>query len=188
MSDESRAHRAYKQRLLESRETVLTELFGVGWPGAHRVIWNEATERWLRRDRRGPAWVRMVHRASAPLLARAPETLQGRLAGGQRVGIPLFSPSPPTDRSPSRFLDVAPLYAGETVARIGDILPAAEITHALERAREIVAELETAVLAIRLAPMSATVVVTPPQLGTREAPLGQHQEAGVPLLQALPGS
>src|SRR5437763_6316747 len=52
MSDESHAHRAYKERLLEARETVLTELFGSGWPGAHRVIWNEATERWLRNDRR----------------------------------------------------------------------------------------------------------------------------------------
>src|SRR5205823_3665300 len=112
MSEESRAHPAYKQRLLESRETVLTELFGVGWHGTHRVIWNEAAERWLRRDPRGPAWVRLLNRASAPLFARMPAALQGRLADGQRIGIPLFSPSPPTDRSPSRFLDVAALYAG----------------------------------------------------------------------------
>src|SRR5262249_19674883 len=131
MSEESHAHRAYKQRLLEGRETVLTELFGVGWPGAHRVLWNEATERWLRRDRRGPAWVRLLNRAGAPLLARAPERLQGKLVDSQRVGIPLFSPRPPTDRSPARFLDVAPLYAGETVARIGDIGSAYEITRSL---------------------------------------------------------
>ena len=34
---------------------------------------------------------------------------------------------PPNDDAPTRMLDVAPLYAGETVARIGDIRPAADI-------------------------------------------------------------
>jgi Stage II sporulation protein E (SpoIIE) len=67
-------------------------------------------------------------------------------------------------------------------------LPAAAIAHALERARDTVAEFETAVLAIHLAPMSATVIVTPPEPGTREATLRQHQGSRVPLLQALPGT
>src|SRR5437764_6606474 len=31
LSDESRAHPEYKHRCLEARETVLTELFGLGW-------------------------------------------------------------------------------------------------------------------------------------------------------------
>jgi hypothetical protein len=66
-------------------------------------------------------------------------------------------------------------------------LPATGIAHALERAREIVAEYETAVLAVHLAPTSATVIVTPPEPGTRQATLGQHREPGV-LLQALPGT
>src|SRR5689334_9963047 len=57
MSEESGAAAGYKQRLTEADETVLTELFGVGWPGAHRVLPNQATERWLRSDRRGPAAV-----------------------------------------------------------------------------------------------------------------------------------
>jgi len=127
MSEESHAHRAYKQRLLEGRETVLTELFGSGWPGAHRVLWNEATERWLRGDPRGPAWVRFLNRASAPLLSRSPDRLQQAVVARQRASVPFFSPQPPTDRSPTRMLDVAPLYAGETVARIGDIVPAATI-------------------------------------------------------------
>lgn len=47
MSDESGAHPEYKRRLLEARETLLTELFGVGWPAPHRVVGNEATRRWL---------------------------------------------------------------------------------------------------------------------------------------------
>jgi nitronate monooxygenase len=51
LTPESRAHPAYKQRALEGSETILTELFGSGWPAAHRVLPNAATERWLRRDR-----------------------------------------------------------------------------------------------------------------------------------------
>ena len=44
VSEESRAHPGYKQRCLTSRETIVTELFGLGWPNApHRVIPNAAT-------------------------------------------------------------------------------------------------------------------------------------------------
>jgi nitronate monooxygenase len=133
MTEESCAHLGYKQRLLEARETVLTELFGLAWPAPHRVIWNEATERWLARDRRGPAWVRALNKATAPLAARTPEGLQGRLLRRQSVGIPLLSPQAVTAGLPSRLLDVAPLYAGESVARIHDIRPAAEVVAELCR-------------------------------------------------------
>jgi nitronate monooxygenase len=54
MSEESGAHLAYKARLSGAKETVLTELFGLGWPAPHRVVPNAATERWLRNGRRGP--------------------------------------------------------------------------------------------------------------------------------------
>ena len=48
MTEESRAHPDYKARLLDASDTVLTELFGAGWPDApHRVVRNPATERWL---------------------------------------------------------------------------------------------------------------------------------------------
>jgi NAD(P)H-dependent flavin oxidoreductase YrpB (nitropropane dioxygenase family) len=131
MTDESNAHAAYKQRLLEARETVLTELFGLAWPAPHRVIWNEATERWLTRDVRGPQWVRAVNRLTAPLAARTPTRLQARLLRRQSVGVPLFSPQAVTAGLPSRLLDVTPLYAGESVARIHDIRPAGELTREL---------------------------------------------------------
>jgi nitronate monooxygenase len=131
MTDESRAHTAYKQRLMEARETVLTELFGLAWPAPHRVIWNEATERWLVHDRRGPAWVRAVNRLSAPLAVRTPESVQRRLLRRQSVGLPLLSPQAVSDDLPSRLLDVTPLYAGESVARIHDIRPAGELTREL---------------------------------------------------------
>lgn len=45
LSEESRAHPEYKRRLLDSDETILTELFGAGWPAPHRVVANAATER-----------------------------------------------------------------------------------------------------------------------------------------------
>ena len=127
MTEESRAHAAYKQRLLEARDTVLTELFGMAWPAPHRVIWNEATERWLRDDERGPRWVRRLNRLTAPLAARTPEGLQARLIGRQSVAIPLLSPRAVTAGMPSRLLDVTPLYAGESVALIHDIRPAADV-------------------------------------------------------------
>jgi nitronate monooxygenase len=47
LSDESRAHPGYRDRALAARETVLTELFGAGWPAPHRVIANAATARHL---------------------------------------------------------------------------------------------------------------------------------------------
>jgi nitronate monooxygenase len=131
MTEESRAHTAYKQRLLEARETVLTELFGLAWPAPHRVIWNDATERWLVRDRRGPAWVRAVNRVTAPIAVRTPEKLQVKLLRRQSVALPLLSPHVVTVGMPSRLLDVTPLYAGESVARIHDIRPAGELTREL---------------------------------------------------------
>ena len=55
LSEESRAHPGYAQRLLQGRETILTELFGAGWPAPHRVLPNAATARWLQATgQRGP--------------------------------------------------------------------------------------------------------------------------------------
>lgn len=124
LSCESHAHPLYRRRLLDAEETVRTELFGVGWPGAHRVVPNAATDRWLGSDPRGPRAVRRLHRLSAPLVARIPSAAQARLSALQRARLPLFSPTPPTDEGPDGLLDAGPLYAGETVARIHDVRPA----------------------------------------------------------------
>lgn len=135
MTEESHAHLAYKQRLMEARETVLTELFGLAWPAPHRVLWNEATERWLTGDRRGPAWVRTANRLTAPVAARTPPALQRWLLLHQSAAVPLLSPQVVSDDLPSRLLDVTPLYAGESVARIHDIRPAGEVTRELAGAQ-----------------------------------------------------
>jgi NAD(P)H-dependent flavin oxidoreductase YrpB (nitropropane dioxygenase family) len=125
LSEESRAHPVYKQRLLAGKETQLTELFGLGWPGApHRVLANAATRRWTGGDPRGPAWVRAVNRAASPLGSRLPIGLQSSLAGMQRPSRPLLSPQPPVDDQSATLLESGPLYAGETIARISGLRPA----------------------------------------------------------------
>jgi hypothetical protein len=54
-----------------------------------------------------------------------------RLARTARLAIPLYGPAAPLADWPERVLDTAPLYAGESVARITDIRPAAELVRAL---------------------------------------------------------
>jgi nitronate monooxygenase len=55
-SEESDAHSHYKRRLLaaDGRDTVLTEIFYVGWPAPHRVLRNSTSERWLAAGRPPP--------------------------------------------------------------------------------------------------------------------------------------
>ena len=131
LSEESGAHPEYKRRLLGADETILTELFGAGWPAPHRVIANEATERWLGQDRRGPGWVRALHRATAPALSRLPVALIQRAARSQRPGMPLLGPAAATVNDPASLLDSGPLYAGTCVARIDDVRPAGDLVREL---------------------------------------------------------
>jgi nitronate monooxygenase len=131
LCEESRAHPAYRDRLLVAKSTILTELFGTGWPAPHRVVANAATERWLRDDPRGPRSNRILNRLSGPTARYMPTSIQARLAGSQRPSSRLLSPQGPTDDGPENLLDAGPLYAGETVARISDVRPAAAIVREL---------------------------------------------------------
>jgi nitronate monooxygenase len=131
LSEESGADPDYRRRLVAARETLLTELFGLGWPAPHRVVSNSATERWLGADARGPRLVRALNRLTAPVAARAPGALQARLMAAQRPAVPLFSPAPPSTGAPDSLLEAGPLYAGESVGRISDVRPAAELTREL---------------------------------------------------------
>jgi nitronate monooxygenase len=133
MSDESGAHPAYKARLLDAHQTVLTELFGVGWPAPHRVVANEATARWLQDDRRGPGWLRAFHRTTAPVFSRLPLRVQVRLAATQTPSRPIFGPVAATVSGPPNLLDAGPLYAGECIDRIADIRPARALVDELAR-------------------------------------------------------
>jgi nitronate monooxygenase len=131
MSEESRASDGYKARLVEGKDTLLTELFGLGWPGTHRVLSNRATDRWLRHDGRGPRAARLVNRLAAPVVSRLPDRSHGVVARVQLAAVPSYSPIPPVVGTPDRVLEVSPLYAGETVARLHDISPAGHIVRSL---------------------------------------------------------
>ncbi len=131
LSDESAAHPGYKRRLLDGERTLVTELFGFGWPAPHRVIPNAATDRWLRGGRGGPAPVRAAQRAFVPIASRLPLSVGDRLARRARLSVPLYGPAAPLASWPEHLLDTAPLYAGESVARISDIRPAAELVRML---------------------------------------------------------
>ncbi len=132
LSEESGAHPEYVRRLLGARETILTELFGIGWPDApHRVVPNAATERWLRRDARGPAGARLLNRMSAPLASRLSDSTARRAMVRQRPGFPLFGPAPPLVGDADRLVDATPLYAGVSVERIQAVRPAGALTREL---------------------------------------------------------
>jgi nitronate monooxygenase len=131
LSEESRAHPEYKQRLLAANETILTELFGAGWPAPHRVVANAATDRWLAGSHDTPALNRALNRLLAASARFTPSNFQRRLAIAQRSDSRLLLPLGPTDDGPSNLVDAGPLYAGETVARIADLRPAAEVVAAL---------------------------------------------------------
>jgi nitronate monooxygenase len=131
LSEESRAHPEYRQRLLAAEETILTELFGAGWPAPHRVVANAATEYWLAGDPRGPALNRALNRLTAPGARYMPASIQHRIAKAQRPASQLLSPAGPTDDGPANLLEAGPLYAGKTVARISDVRPATEIVRQL---------------------------------------------------------
>jgi NAD(P)H-dependent flavin oxidoreductase YrpB (nitropropane dioxygenase family) len=132
LSEESHAHPEYKKRCLDARETVLTELFGLGWPDApHRVIPNAATRRWLRRDDRGPLWIRTGNQITTRLATAIPVAAQNRALKARWPWLPLLMAQPPTDDGPANVLDCRPLYAGANVGRIADVRPAADLVKLL---------------------------------------------------------
>jgi len=127
LSEESRAHALYKERLLAADTTILTELFGAGWPAPHRVVPNAATQHWGD----PPRLNRVINHLLAPGVRYTPPALQLRMMQAQRPGSRLLSPAGPTDDGPETLIDAGALYAGETVARIDEVKPAAELVRAL---------------------------------------------------------
>jgi nitronate monooxygenase len=147
LSDESRAHALYKERLLAADQTLLTDLFGAAWPAPHRVVPNAATARWLSRRSsfshlsrekderhpllRAPSANRALNRLLAPGARYTPASLQQRLVLRQRPGSRLLTPAGPTDDGPATLVVAGALYAGETVARIDAVRPAGDLVREL---------------------------------------------------------
>lgn len=113
---ESGAHPRYKEALVsaEAADTMLTETFGIWWPGApHRVLRSA------------------VHAAEALDNDHA-----GHITGtGEPIPIPRFAVVPPT-RATQGHVDAMALYAGQSVGGVKAIAPAADVV------REIVLEAE----------------------------------------------
>ena len=126
MTSESGAHPAYKQRVQHATQTVRTMLFGLGWPLAHRVVANAATDRWVGEAGEVPLWLRGVERASGPLARVLPLRASNAITSWQRAGLPLFGPALPLANMPAASVERTALYAGETVRRIDDIVSARE--------------------------------------------------------------
>jgi NAD(P)H-dependent flavin oxidoreductase YrpB (nitropropane dioxygenase family) len=126
LTHESRAHASYKQRVQAATRTVRTMLFGFGWPLAHRVVPNAATERWTAPDGALPGWLGRTERLTAPLSRVLPLRAGNVMLSRQRVGMPLFGPSLPVAGMPEDVVDRTALYAGETALRIDDLIPASE--------------------------------------------------------------
>ncbi|OBK73983.1 nitronate monooxygenase family protein [Mycobacterium sp. 1274761.0] len=133
VSEESRAHAEYKRRCVEADDTVLTELFGLGWPDApHRVIPNAATRRWLGHEDRGPGWVRKANQAMTRLATVIPPAVQERALKAQPPRrLPFLAAQPPTADEPDELVDWRPLYAGTNVVGIANIPKAAELVKML---------------------------------------------------------
>jgi nitronate monooxygenase len=108
-SDECDAHARYKARLLEAdaHDTVLTELFDVGWPMSHRVLRNSTFERW--------------EAAGRPAAGERP-------GEGEEVaqGIPRYAVNLPLSGIEGDVEAMA-MYAGQGVAMIDAVEPAAAI-------------------------------------------------------------
>lgn len=123
---ESQAHPDYKQRVLDADRTLRTLLFGVGWPLPHRVVPNALTHRWCRRSDLGPRTIRGLNRLSAPLGRLVPLSALDTMVALQRPAVPLYTPALPLIGMAAATVDRSALYAGETIHRIHDIVPAAE--------------------------------------------------------------
>ncbi|HEX2129644.1 MAG TPA: nitronate monooxygenase [Solirubrobacterales bacterium] len=131
-TDESGAHPEYKARVVQGAETILTELFGMGWPRApHRVLPNEATRRWIGSDPRGRRAVRLVHGALSPVARWVPVGVQLKMAA-RASATPLdLAPPAPLAGMPAATVETHPLYAGETARRIDDVRPAGDLVREL---------------------------------------------------------
>lgn len=132
LTGESSAHPAYRRRLVEADHTLVTELFGLGWPLRHRVVANAATERWCAgASDLGPWWVRRAAVLTGRIGRLAPLGALGAVARLQRPDLPFFSPALPLKGMAEAAVDRTGLYAGETVERLDDVVSAAEAVRRL---------------------------------------------------------
>lgn len=131
MTNESFAHGAYKKRLAESEETMVTNLFGLGWRDRHRVVPNAATRKWCTAEGQEPRWLKPVHRLGAALGKNPPPQRTERIVAAQSLRIPLYTPATLTADMEESRIDVTAIYAGECVKHISGLLSARDVVNEL---------------------------------------------------------
>lgn len=131
---ESKAHVLCKQRLLTAQETLVTTLFGLGWPTPHRVLPNAATARWCGPDGSVPNWLHAFNASFA--ITRKLVPFGSGPAALQRPQVPVFSPAGFTVELPDSQLECTALYAGEHVGRITSLMRAEDVVRELARGLE----------------------------------------------------
>ena len=131
LTPQSHAHPAYKQRLLEARRTVMTELFGFGWPARHRVVPNAALERWCEPMRGATRAALALERLTGILGRVMPMSAAPRIAKLQSLRWPLYSPALLEAGWPEELAEITALYAGVSVEHIDTLLDAGEIVRML---------------------------------------------------------
>lgn len=127
-SDEAWLHPAYKRRIVEGRaeDTVLNELYDVWWPGApHRTLRNKTLEEWEAAGCPPPG-----QRPGEGTSIGKRSTPTGEVVEWPRYAIGTAPPDFDGD------IEYAPLWAGESVSVVNDILPAGEIVRRLAREAE----------------------------------------------------
>jgi NAD(P)H-dependent flavin oxidoreductase YrpB (nitropropane dioxygenase family) len=113
---EANVHPDYRQRLLAARaeDTVLTEAFSVLWPNApHRVLRSS---------------IEAAERSTSEIVGTVPQP-------GEPFPVPRFSIVSPSAGATGEVAAMA-LYAGESVAAVERIEPAADIIRALVEGAE----------------------------------------------------
>ncbi|MDX6634227.1 MAG: hypothetical protein QOF06_430, partial [Solirubrobacterales bacterium] len=73
----------------------------------------------------------LLNHLLAPGIRYAPQSLQQRMVRDQRPGSRILTPAGPTDDGPVSLVEAGALYAGETVARIDEVRPAATLVREL---------------------------------------------------------
>lgn len=132
MTHESGAHDDYKQRLIHARETIITTLFGLGWPAApHRVVVNAAIQRWCS-DSGQPATAIQAFNYLTQFGARYfPPGLSLKMAMAQHSNRPFFTPFPQNKAMQHPHPEALSDYAGECVRNISTLDSAASVVSEL---------------------------------------------------------
>lgn len=75
--------------------------------------------------------MRALNRCASPVAKRLPPRVAAGALAAQSPTRPPYSAAPPAAGLPASLVDAGPLYAGETVARIDTVRPAAELVREL---------------------------------------------------------